>query len=233
MAEKMKILLVEDDANFGMLLKNYLELSNYEVDWAKDGAKGYSMCFKIPYDLCILDVMMPNMDGLSLAQKIRSKYTAMPIFFLTAKNAHEDVLAGYKAGGDDYLTKPFETDILLLKIKALFERRVSQNIDKVTEESYEFGMFTFQTKDRLLKWNQEERKLSPKEAHLLSLLCMHQNNILQRSEALIKIWGEENYFTKRSMDVYITKLRKYLAVDKNISIDTFHQVGFQLYIRKD
>ena len=228
-----KILLVEDEENFGSLMKNYLELSGYEVDWKNNGSEGYSTFMKGKYDLCILDVMMPHMDGFTLAKKIKSKSPNTPIFFLTAKNAKDDVVEGYKIGADDYLTKPFDTDVLILKIKAIFSRLENQENNLDSKELYEFGNFTFKPGNRILKHvDKGDVKLSPKESGLLELLCQYENKIMPREIALVKIWKEDNYFTKRSMDVYITKLRKHLISDSKISIDTFHQMGFQLTIEK-
>ena len=228
---KKRILLVEDEENFGSLLKNYLELSDYSVVWAKNGSEGYSIFMKEQFDLCILDIMMPHMDGFTLAKKIRAQSQSVPFFFLSAKNAKENLLEGYGIGADDYLTKPFDTEILLLKIAAIFNRIENSEIQFEQQETYEFGLFSFLPLDRMLKHpKMEDCKLSPKEAGLLELLCQYQNSVMPREIALKKIWKEDNYFTKRSMDVYITKLRKRLSVDSNISIDTFHQRGFQLRV---
>lgn len=225
-----RILLVEDEENFGALLQNYLELSNYETTWCKTGTEAYSVFAQNEFDLCILDIMLPHMDGFTLAKKIRAKSKHIPLFFLTAKNAKVDIKEGYSVGADDYLTKPFDTEILLLKISALFAREGKEKSTSDAEK-YVFGTFEFLPKDRLLSRNGAESKLSPKEAQLLSLLCQYKNDVMPREEALKKIWEEDNYFTKRSMDVYITKLRKHLTADKNVSIDTFHQIGFQLRVK--
>lgn len=227
---KKRILLVEDEENFGSLLKNYLELSQYDVSWAKNGAEGYSQFMKEEYDLCILDIMMPHMDGFSLGKKIREK-SQVPFFYLSAKNAKQDLLDGYQIGADDYLTKPFDTEILLLKIAAIFNRSELGSYAPESKERYEFGAYQFFPKDRLLRHEEgEDAKLSPKESGLLELLCQYENSVMPRDIALRKIWNENNYFTKRSMDVYIAKLRKRLSADDRISIDTFHQTGFQLRV---
>ncbi|MFT5823607.1 MAG: two-component system OmpR family response regulator [Crocinitomix sp.] len=225
-----RILLVEDEENFGSLLKNYLELSKYECTWCKTGTEAYSVFAQNEFDLCILDVMLPHMDGFTLAKKIRAKSKSIPLFFLTAKNAKVDLKEGYAIGADDYLTKPFDTEILLLKISALFNRK-NDTADVVDASEYNFGIFRFLPKDRMLSTAENEVKLSPKESSLLALLCKYENTIMPRKEALLKIWEEENYFTKRSMDVYITKLRKHLKVDPLVTIDTFHQTGFQLRVK--
>lgn len=224
-----RILLVEDDENFGSLLCNYLQLSGYNVNWKNNGAVGYSAYMQHPFDLCILDVMMPNMDGFTLAKRIKEKSGKAPIIFLTAKNAKEDLIEGYKSGADDYLTKPFDTEVLLLKIKAILNRYNSELTQLETKENYLLGDFQFFPISRkLAHLKNDEQKLSPKESLLLELLCQHENKVMPRDLALKKIWGESNYFTKRSMDVYITKLRKYLARDSRVVIDTYHQMGFQL-----
>ncbi|MBI3135963.1 MAG: response regulator transcription factor [Bacteroidetes bacterium] len=228
-----KLLLVEDDENFGSLLCNYLQLSGYEVNWKNNGALGYSAYMQSTFDLCILDVMMPNMDGFTLARRIKEKSAKTPIIFLTAKNAREDLIEGYRSGADDYLTKPFDTEVLLLKIKAILNRYQAEENLPESKEIYTLGNFSFYPVSRKLVYkNEPEQKLSPKESLLLELLCQFENKVMPRDLALKKIWDESNYFTKRSMDVYITKLRKYLAPEPRIIIDTYHQMGFQLRVNK-
>lgn len=223
-----RILLVEDEVNFGALLKNYLELSNYEVDWKQNGAEAYSTVMQKDYDLCILDVMMPNMDGFTLGEKIKNK-RGIPFFYLTAKSQKEDIVKGYEVGADDYLNKPFDTDVLLFKINALFNRTASNGGNILPSSTkYSLGDFEFNTTSRLLKHPKADAKLSPKESLLLELLFQYKGKIMPREEALNKIWKQNDYFTKRSMDVYIGKLRKRFSIDKNIRIETFHQIGFQL-----
>lgn len=226
-----KILLVEDEENFGSLLKNYLELSNYEVVWSKNGAEAYSIVSQQLFDLCILDVMMPHIDGFTLGEKIK-KEKNVPFFYLTAKNQKEDLLRGYKTGADDYLTKPFDTEVLLLKIKALFNRTANTKQLPSANDDYTIASYTFYPGSRLLKRTGHTEKLSPKEAALLDLLCRYKNEVMPREIALEKIWKQNDYFTKRSMDVYIGKLRKRLAADDNVKIETFHQMGFKLQIRQ-
>lgn len=227
------ILLVEDDENFGSLLCNYLQLSGYSVTWKNNGALGYSTYMKTHFDLCILDVMMPTMDGFSLAKRIKEKSAKTPIIFLTAKNAKEDLVEGYRSGADDYLTKPFDTEVLLLKIKAILNRYQKPEEKLEQKETYPLGDFRFYPVSRKLIYRDEaEQKLSPKESLLLELLCQHENKVMPRDLALVRIWEESTYFTKRSMDVYITKLRKYLSRDSRIVIDTYHQMGFQLRVTK-
>ncbi|PHR43411.1 MAG: DNA-binding response regulator [Fluviicola sp.] len=223
-----RILLVEDEENFGALLQNYLKLSKYEVDWMKDGATGYSLFSNNHYDLCIFDVMMPNIDGFTLLEKIRKKKHTTPVIYLTAKTMKEDIMKGYQLGAVDYLTKPFDIEVLLMKIKAIFELGDNKSIP--TEENYQVGQFNYDVKKRLLKHKIKNQKLSPKEGALFTLLCQHFDDVLPREKALLEIWKEDNYFTTRSMDVYITKLRKYLKQDKSVSIENVHSSGYRLYV---
>ncbi|NOR27377.1 MAG: response regulator [Lutibacter sp.] len=227
--ENKKILLVEDDPNFGTVLKDYLTLNDYNVTLAKDGLEGLIMFKNDDYDLCILDVMMPRKDGFSLAKDIRSTNSEVPIIFLTAKTMKEDVLKGYQAGADDYLNKPFDSEVLLYKIKAIMQRKESEQ--DVEEEVFEFkiGKFDFNSKLRHLSFDDgEAQKLSPKESKLLKLLTIYKNDLMPRELALTKIWRDDNYFTSRSMDVYIAKLRKYLKRDEDVEILNIHGEGFRL-----
>ena len=231
-----KILLVEDDQNFGDVLKSYLEMHDYEVTLATDGVMGLETYRKGHFDLCIFDVMMPRKDGFTLAREIREKDKEMPIIFLTAKNLKEDILEGFKIGADDYLAKPFNSEELLLRIQAIL-RRVNKGAEKEDEvKEYIIGQYHFNYPLRILTWKGEgeaaQEKLSPKEAHLLKMFCQHKNDVLTRTEALGKIWGEDNYFTARSMDVFVTKLRKYLSRDTNLQIINIHGNGFRL-VEKD
>lgn len=229
-----KILLVEDDQNFGDVLRSYLEMHDYEVTLATDGEEGIKEYQKSDFDLCITDVMMPKKDGFSLARDIRETDTEMPIIFLTAKTLKEDVLEGFKIGADDYITKPFNSEELLYRVMAVLKR--SQKAPDPKEEIKEFDIgkyhFNYPLRELTLQGRKEIDKLSPKEAHLLRLFCMYKNDVLPRSIALKKIWGEDNYFTARSMDVFVTKLRKYLAHDENIQIVNIHGNGFRLVINE-
>lgn len=227
MSSKKKILLVEDEENFGSLLQNYLRLSQYDVDWEKDGSLGFSAFMKNSYDLCILDVMMPNMDGFTLAEKIRSKKKEVPFIFLTARNMKEDMIRGYKIGADDYLNKPFDIEVLLLKLEVILNRVAVTEVQPEQSE-YTIGQFHYTINTRALQMNGESRKLSPKEGALLHLLCQHMNEVMPREKALKEIWQEDSYFTTRSMDVYITKLRKYLSADPDIQIENVHSSGYAL-----
>jgi len=232
--ENKKILLVEDDPNFGTVLKDYLMLNDYDVTHAKDGLEGLIMFKNDDFDICILDVMMPRKDGFSLAKDIRQTNKEIPIIFLTAKTMKEDVLKGYQVGADDYLNKPFDSEVLLYKIKAILQRKDAET--KTEEEQFEFniGNFYFNAKLRQLAYNKGEiRKLSPKESKLLKLLTLYKNDLMPRELALTKIWRDDNYFTSRSMDVYIAKLRKYLRVDPNVEIMNIHGEGFRLIDNKE
>ena len=225
-----KILLVEDDINFGNILKEYLGLNDYDITLAKNGIEGFEKFKKENFDLCILYVMMPYKDGFTLAKEIREENNLVPIFFLTAKNLKEDVLKGFKVGADDYMTKHFDSDVLLAKIKAILNRKniVVEPIDDTFE--FSFSDFRFNSKLRFIKYKDSESiKLSPKESQLLRLLVLHINDLLPREVALNKIWRDDNYFTSRSMDVYIAKLRKFLSADKKVQILNIHGEGFRLF----
>ena len=227
--ENNKILLVEDDPNFGTVLKDYLSLNDYNVTHAKDGLEGLIMFKNDDFDICILDVMMPRKDGFSLAKDIRSTNSEVPIIFLTAKTMKEDVLKGYQAGADDYLNKPFDSEVLLYKIKAILQRKESEKSTEVDAFEFKIGKFDFNSKLRHLSFDGEEaQKLSPKESKLLKMLAVHKNDLMPRELALTKIWRDDNYFTSRSMDVYIAKLRKYLKHDENVEILNIHGEGFRL-----
>ncbi len=225
-----KILLVEDDPNFGTVLKDYLALNDYNVTHAKDGIEGLIMFKNNDFDLCILDVMMPRKDGFSLAQDIRSTNKEVPIIFLTAKTMKEDVLRGYQVGADDYLNKPFDSEVLLFKIKAILQRKESESTTENEQFEFNIGNFFFNSKLRHLSVGKEEepQKLSPKESKLLRMLALHKNDLMPRELALTKIWRDDNYFTSRSMDVYIAKLRKYLKKDEGVEILNIHGEGFRL-----
>jgi two-component system OmpR family response regulator len=231
MAHK-KILIVEDDPNFGSILRDYLTLNDFDVTLAKNGIEGLEKFKKEDFDLCILDVMMPYKDGFTLGKEIREKNETVPLIFLTAKSLKEDVLKGFKVGADDYLTKPFDSDVLLAKVKAILNRRVSKtNTVDSDEHLFTIGAFHFNSKLRFLSYQQQDPlKLSPKENQLLRLLVLHLNDLLPRDIALNKIWRDDNYFTSRSMDVYIAKLRKYLRQDPKVEILNIHGEGFRLVV---
>lgn len=225
-----KVLLVEDDLNFGRILKDYLELNNYDVVLARNGVEGAEKFNKGDFDICLLDVMMPYKDGFTLAKEIRANDMNVPIIFLTAKSMKDDVVKGYQIGADDYLTKPFDSEVLLLKMKALFQR-MEQNGFQLKNENHLFtiGAFNFNAKLRQLSLNNDKPiKLSPKEGSLLHLLILHKNDLMPRELALKKIWKDDTYFTSRSMDVYIAKIRKHLKGDPSIEIINVHGEGFRI-----
>jgi two-component system, OmpR family, response regulator len=227
--KKAKILLCEDDQNLGMVLKNYLELNDYDVTLERDGRLGLAAFQRERFDLCLLDIMMPHMDGFKLAEEIRDVDPDIPLFFLSAKTMKDDIIQGYKLGADDYITKPFDSEVLLLKIKAILKRNEEGNKEQENKE-YDLGSYHFNPKLRELSHdgNGKMQTLSPKENELLKLLAEHLNDLLPREHALKKIWGSDTYFNGRSMDVYIAKLRKYLKDDPNIEIVNIHGNGFRL-----
>ncbi len=228
--KKYKILLCEDDSNLGLVLKNFLELNDYEVTLERDGRLGLGAFQREKFDLCLLDVMMPNVDGFTLAEEIRDIDPDVPLFFLSAKTLKEDILQGYRLGADDYITKPFDSDVLMHKIKAIIKRNEEDH--KVTDNlEFELGAYHFNPKLRELKIKDTTQVLSPKENELLKMLAEHKNDLLTREKALKKIWGSDTYFNGRSMDVYIAKLRKYLKEDSTIEIVNIHGNGFRLVVQ--
>ena len=222
----VKVLLCEDDENLGMLLREYLQAKEYDVDLMPDGEEGAKAFAENRYDLCILDVMMPQKDGFTLAQEIRHLNSRVPIIFLTAKTLKEDVLAGFKIGADDYMTKPFSMEELLFRIEAIL-RRTSNKKNKVGN-NYKFGRYEFDTQKQTITIDGVSSRLTTKESELLGLFAQNMNNVLERNFALKAIWVEDNYFNARSMDVYITKLRKKLADDPDVQILNVHGRGYKL-----
>jgi DNA-binding response OmpR family regulator len=223
-----KVFLVEDDPNFGSVLKAYLELNDFDVIWENDGECAIATFNENSFDICLLDVMLPNVDGFTIADDIRNLKPSIPIIFITAKSLKQDILKGYNVGADDYITKPFDSELLILKINAILNRLQGNNPGEVESHIFTIGRFTFDYSIRSIISGEDTQKLSPKEAELLRLLCIHSNDLLARELALKAIWGEDGYFTTRSMDVYITKLRKYLSADPNIKILNIHGSGFRL-----
>ena len=218
-----KLFLVEDDVNFGAVLKAYLQMNDFVVTLMSDGASAKEQYRSGQYDLCILDVMLPGLDGFTLAKHIRMVDPDVPFIFLTAKTLKEDVVLGYGLGADDYITKPFDSELLLLKIQAILRRLgTTQNSDRNIVPEISLGRFTIITNSRTLKINDFTFRLSPKEFELLLLLNQHRNMLLEREEALRQIWGDFSYFTARSMDVYIAHLRRHLAEDPSITIENIH-----------
>ena len=229
MKSNKKILLVEDDPNFGKILKDYLTINNYEISLAVNGIEGFEKFNKSEFDLCILDIMMPFKDGLTLAKEIREVNESIPLIFLTAKNLKDDVLKGYKIGADDYLTKPFDSEILIAKIKSILNRKPSVDNEQKDIFELDFGEYSFNWKLRILTHKEGNSfKLSPKENQLLKMLVLNFDDLLPRDIALNKIWRDANYFTSRSMDVYIARLRKYLEKDSSLKIINVHGEGFRL-----
>lgn len=226
---KQHIFLVEDDLSFGAVLKSYLELNDYQVTWVDDGKFAMDKFRNGEYQICILDVMLPNVDGFTIGSEIRKINKEIPMVFLTAKTLKEDILKGYNVGADDYITKPFDTEVLLCKVQAIIKRQSTQPANN--DVIFSVGSYTFDSKLRTIIREQVQQKLSPKESDLLKLLCQNKNELLSRETALRKIWGDNGYFTARSMDVFITKLRKYLADDPNIEIKNIHGSGFLLEIK--
>lgn len=225
-----KILLVEDDPNLGMVLQESLQIKGgYKVTLCSDGEQGLSEFLKTPYDLCVLDVMMPKKDGFNLLKDIRKVNKEVPVIFATAKSMIQDKMEGYALGGDDYITKPFSIDELLLRIKAVLKR--TKIVETPVEPKvFKIGKYTFDYAVQLLSHEDLQHKLSTKEAELLKLLCLHANDVLERDEALLKIWKDDNYFNGRSMDVFLSKLRKLLKDDPQIEIMTIHGKGYKLII---
>lgn len=226
------ILLVEDDTSLGFLLSEYLESVGFQVKLCRDGMSGWQSFMRHHFDLCILDVMMPNMDGFSLAQKIRTKNTQLPFLFLTAKSLKADKLRGFELGADDYITKPFDEEELLCRLQVILRRHQIGLIPEDTPTVFQIGRYQFHYCRQELVFEQQIRRLTEKENEILRLLCLKQNQILRRDEAVEQIYGKRDYFLGRSFDVFISKLRKLLKHDPNISIDNVFRVGFILNVNK-
>jgi DNA-binding response OmpR family regulator len=227
---KKKILLVEDDNNLGNLLQDSLELKNYEVTLKRNGEEGLTE-FKLgKFDMCLLDVMMPKKDGFSLAKDIRRINGQVPIVFLTAKALKEDAIEGLKIGADDYITKPFSMEELLLRMENIFKRL--PKVENSEQDKFTIGKFDFDNSTRVLKLSDKSIKLTTKESELLKILAVHMDRVLEREVALNAVWGTDSYFAGRSMDVYIAKLRKYLKEDTTVEILNIHGTGFKMIIKK-
>ncbi|MFM2307677.1 MAG: hypothetical protein RLZZ367_2346 [Bacteroidota bacterium] len=229
--KKPRILLTEDDVSFGKILKDYLTLNGFEVIHTKDGVDGWNTFRHHQFDICVLDIMMPKRDGLELADQIRKENKTIPIFFLTSKARKDDMLQGYQTGADDYIIKPVDADILLHKIKAILKRTEKTEIVPEQDE-YNIGQYKFSYSARALSMNGEKEVLSPKEAELLKEFCANKNQLVKREDILRKIWKEVNYFTGRSMDVYVVKLRKHLQNDTSISIINLPKSGYILEVKE-
>lgn len=227
---KTKILLVEDDPSLGPLLQEYLDAKGFETKLADDGKKGGDIFFKGSFDLLLLDVMMPVKDGISLAKEIRVVDKNVPIIFLTAKSMKEDTIEGFNAGADDYITKPFSMEELLARVNAVLRRTNKIRSSESEEVNFKISNYSFNSEKQVLQHNGQEQKLTTKESQLLRLLCIHKNDVLDRTFALKTIWHDDNYFNGRSMDVYIAKLRKYLKDDPKVEIINIHGKGFKLLV---
>lgn len=223
--EKYKILLAEDDLNLGVLLVDYLEAEGFEVKLCRDGELALKEFKSNPFDLCLLDVMMPKMDGFSLAKIIRSQDNKIPLIFITAKSLKEDKLKGYDLGADDYITKPFDEDELLWKIQAVI-RRVKENKNIFKPEIVKIGKYTFDFNNQSLNISNKTKRITEKECNILGYLSTHRNQVIKREELLKELWGKNDYFFGRSLDVFITKIRKYLKDDPDLSIENVFGVGF-------
>ncbi len=230
MDEKTKILLCEDDENLSMLLREYLQAKGYHTDLAPDGEAGYKAFTKEKYDICVLDVMMPKKDGIELAKDIRNLNSDCPIIFLTAKTMKEDILEGFKAGADDYISKPFSMEELILRVEAIMRRTKGKKVKE--KDTYYLGKYTFDTQRQILSIADSQIKLTTKETELLTLLAANVNEMVERNFALRTIWIDDNYFNARSMDVYITKLRKLLKDDPDVGIINIHGKGYKLIAPK-
>lgn len=229
MEQKTKLLLAEDDENLGLLLKEYLVAKGYDADLYPDGEAAYKGFMKEHYDICILDIMMPKKDGFTLAKDIRIVNADIPVIFLTAKNLKEDVLEGFKTGADDYITKPFSMEELILRIEAILRRTAQEGLLN-SQQIFTLGRYTFDTRKQTLTEGEEMVKLTTKESDLLKLLCQNANKVLERNYALKSIWIDDNYFNARSMDVYITKLRKHLKDEPTVEIINVHGKGYKLIV---
>ncbi len=229
MEQKVKLLLAEDDENLGLLLKEYLVAKGFDATLFPDGEAAFKGFMKGHFDICILDIMMPKKDGFTLARDIRMVNSEIPVIFLTAKNLKDDVIEGFKLGADDYITKPFSMEELIFRIEAIL-RRTSQDSQSLTQQIYKLGRYTFDTRKQTLTNGEDVVKLTTKESDLLKLLCQNANKVLERNFALKSIWIDDNYFNARSMDVYITKLRKHLKDEPTVEIINVHGKGYKLIV---
>jgi two-component system OmpR family response regulator len=228
---RKRILICEDDTSLGTVLKSFLELNDFDVVLERDGRLGLAAFQRGKFDICLLDVMMPNMDGFKLAEEIRDIDHDVPLFFITARTMKEDIIQGFRLGADDYITKPFDSEVLLMKINAVL-RRNEEATRESTNAVFQLGRFTFTPKIRELSFDGKPHTLSPKENELLRMLAEYKNDLLPREAALKRIWGSDTYFNGRSMDVYIAKLRKLLSPDPDIQIRNQHGDGFRLEVRE-
>lgn len=231
METKAKVLLVEDDSSLAFLIKDNLEENGYEVFYGADGVEGYQLFMKHNVDICLLDVMMPKRDGVTLAGQIRKKNEKVPILFLTAKTMDEDRIAGFKAGGDDYITKPFNMEELLLRIKVFLKHTQDNTGDE--QLIFQLGNVTFDSQNLVLREGEKETQLTQKESDLLHYLCTNANTVVKRDDVLMNVWGKDDYFLGRSMDVFMTKIRKYIKDIEGVELQTIHGVGFKMIIEDE
>src|SRR5690554_4769553 len=230
MEKKAKILLVEDDSSLGLIIKDNLEENGYEVIYSPDGEFGWQLFMRHNIDICLLDVMLPKKDGMALAAQIRKKNDKVPILFLTAKSMEDDRIAGFKAGGDDYITKPFNMEELLLRIEVFLKHTQKEEDEEVI---FNLGHLKFDSKNLLLIDGDRERQLTQKESDLLRYLCVNANTVVKRDDVLMSVWGKDDYFLGRSMDVFMTKIRKYLKDVKGVDLQTVHGVGFKMVVEEE
>lgn len=231
METKAKVLLVEDDSSLAFLIKDSLEENGYEVFYGSDGVEGYQLFMKHNVDICLLDVMMPKRDGITLAGQIRKKNEKVPILFLTAKTMDEDRIAGFKAGGDDYITKPFNMEELLLRIKVFLKHTQDNTEDE--QVIFQLGNVTFDSQNLVLREGEKEIQLTQKESDLLRYLCLNANTVVKRDDVLMNVWGKDDYFLGRSMDVFMTKIRKYIKDIEGVELQTIHGVGFKMVVEEE
>lgn len=228
---KARVLLVEDDESLAFIVKDNLEEAGYEVFYAPDGETGFQLFMKHNIDICLLDVMLPKKDGMTIASQIRKKNEKVPILFLTAKNMDEDRIAGFKAGGDDYITKPFNMEELLLRMQVFLKHtQVNEEEEKTI---FNLGEMEFDSANLILKRDGNEIQLTQKESDLLRYLCLNANQVLKRDDILLNVWGKDDYFLGRSMDVFMTKIRKYIKEEEKVNLQTIHGVGFKLVIENN
>jgi DNA-binding response OmpR family regulator len=230
--EKYQVLLAEDDPDFGNLLQQYLQMSGYRVTWSKDGEEALDVFKKGVFDICVLDVMMPKKDGFTLAEEIINIRPEVPFVFLTARKLKEDKIKGLKLGADDYIVKPFDADELVLRLKNIIKRSTNSVTTVIKEESIQIGTYTFNQRRLELIYDEEIQQLTEKEASLINFLVEHKNQMLKREEILKEVWKSEDYFSGRSMDVFISRLRKYFKKDANISIESSRGIGLEFKIRQ-
>jgi len=224
-----RVLLLEDDRNLGTIVQEHLQMNGFDVTLCTNGEDGLARFQRERFAICLVDIMMPRMDGFAFAREVRRRNKDIPLIFLTAKSLKEDKIEGFRIGCDDYITKPFSVEELLLRIQAVLRRAAGGSAEE-TRTSFEIGTYSFDSVTRTLRHNRRERRLTPKESEVLRLLCLHLNQTLERNLALREIWGDESYFTARSMDVFVSKLRKYLKDDRRVEISSIHGIGFRLTI---